>query len=88
VDELDFGHQAALRDPKHFAFMTGVTLRGYSVQNKGSNWQVIFRGTRRNGEFVYSLFLAGELEEALVGLFKCVSGRQGLMYWHKDRFAA
>jgi hypothetical protein len=85
--DIQPGTIKCLLDDQLFAAETGYQLRGYSVQNKGGDWQVIFRGRSRTGENVYCLFVAVELSDALQGLFSSVTGRKGSQYWYPDKYA-
>lgn len=87
MHQIQPGTVVCLLDPKEFAYQTGVALRGYTIQDKGAQWQVIFRGTRRGGEKVYCLYVAVVLEEAIQGLFRAVTGKGGSRYWYPDKWA-
>lgn len=80
------GTLKVILDPQRFAYETGVTLRGFSASFKPDGWQVIFRGTKRNGSFVYCLYVAVELEDALQGLYWSITGKGGQRYWYPDKY--
>lgn len=84
---MEPGIVKALFDPQHFAYETGVRLRGISYAQKQEGWQVIFRGTTWAGKSVYCMYLAVDLEEALCGLYGLVTGKGGSRYWYTDRYA-
>lgn len=81
------GTLKSLLDPQEFAYQTGVHLRGFSVSEKDSQWQVIFRGRNRAGECVYCLYVAVDLDEALQGLYQAITGKGGVRYWYPDKYA-
>lgn len=85
--ELRPGNLKSLLDPQEFAFQTGVALRGFSVTQKSGDWQAIFRGVNRKGENVYCLYVAVDLEGALEGLCRAITGRDGDRYWYPDKYA-
>lgn len=80
------GHVQALVDPKHFAWVTGVKLRGYTVKEIPTGWQVIVKGNLGDGTPVYSLYAAGELGKALTGVLRILGSKGGSRYWHKDKY--
>lgn len=77
----------ALLDPQVFAYHTGVSLRGYSAQRKNGEWQVIFRGRTKKDKFVYCLYVAVELEDAIEGLYGALLRRGGSRLWYPDKYA-
>lgn len=81
------GQYRALVDPKEFAYQMGVGLRGYTVTKVPDGWRVVMRGNKRNGDSVYCLFVAVELETALEGLLATIGSKGGLRYWYKDKYA-
>lgn len=81
------GTLQALLDPQEFAYQTGYALRGFSVTEKAGGWQVIFRGTQRGGQFVYCLYVAVDLDDAIQGLYNAITGKGGRRYWYPDKYA-
>ena len=87
MPELRPGHVRMIVDPQHFAYETGVALRGLSYLRKDNGWQTILRGQRRDGSFVYSLLVAVELEASITGLLELLRSKEGQRYWYPDKFA-
>lgn len=87
MNQVHPGTMLALLDPQEFAYQTGVALRGFAVTEKPEGWQVIFRGTRRGGSFVYCLYVAVDLGAAIQGLYDAITGKGGMRYWYPDKWA-
>lgn len=87
MPKLQPGHVRMIVDPQVFATYTGKAFRGLSFHKVADGWRVILKATKRDGTFVYSLFAAGELEDAIHGILTMVSSKGGERYWHPDRFA-
>lgn len=76
----------ALLDPEEFAYMTGVTLRGFTVSQGPEGWNLIFRAFLRGGQAVYTMTQGDDLSGGLSSLLALASGRDGLKCWHRDKF--
>lgn len=87
MKEINPGTIQGILDPQQFAWDTGVTLRGFSVTAVSEGWQIIFRGTKRDGSAVYCLFVAVEIPEALQGLYSSICNKYGARLWYPDKYA-
>jgi hypothetical protein len=71
---------------QEFAYETGVRFEGLSISEASDGWKVVIRGRLRDGDAVYAMTVGEEPVAALQGLVEALCGREGLRFWHTDKF--
>jgi hypothetical protein len=73
-------------DEQEFAYLTGVSFAGLSVNLSEDGYRVVVRGTTRQGDAVYAVSVGEGLSDVVVALLGALGGRDGGGYWRPDRF--
>ena len=69
-----------------FAWETGMVLRGFSCNRRGSGWLLVVRADNKRGHPKVGFSEHSTPQKALEYLLDMSGGRYAKMFWQKDKY--